>query len=216
MDPIAARLAAQRLAPVQCVAWGQPDTTGFPSVDYFLSSELMEPSDGGTRYTERLVRLPNLGLWYRPDVRSALRLDRAALGLRDGEPVYRSGQALYKYLPQYDEIFPRIAAAVGECQFVFIGFAKSAEVTAAFRARLGRAFAAMGLDAERYCVVLPPMSQERFVAAVGLADVVLDTPGWSGGKSTLDCLVRGSGGGDAAGAFHARAPYRRDFAAHRV
>ena len=190
MDPIAARLAAQRLAPVQCVAWGQPETTGFPSVDYFLSSELMEPLDGGARYTERLVRLPNLGLWYRPDARSALRLDRAALGLRAGEPVYWSGQAVYKYLPQYDEIFPRIAAAVGKCQFVFIGFAKSAEVTAAFRARLGRAFAAMGLDAEHYCVVLPPMSQERFVAAVGLADVVLDTPGWSGGKSTLDCLVQ--------------------------
>jgi predicted O-linked N-acetylglucosamine transferase (SPINDLY family) len=34
------------------------------------------------------------------------------------------------------------------------------------------------------------MSQERYVAAVGLADVVLDTPGWSGGKSTLDCLVQ--------------------------
>jgi predicted O-linked N-acetylglucosamine transferase (SPINDLY family) len=77
---------------------------------------------------------------------------------------------------------------VGECQFVFIGFARSAEVTGAFRDRLGRAFAAMGLDAEHHCVVLPPMSQERYIAAVGLADVILDTPGWSGGKSTLDCL----------------------------
>ena len=78
---------------------------------------------------------------------------------------------------------------MGACQFVFIGFAKSARVTTAFRDRLGRAFAAVGLDAARYCAVLPPMSQERFVAAVGLADVVLDTPGWSGGKSTLDCLA---------------------------
>ena len=34
------------------------------------------------------------------------------------------------------------------------------------------------------------MSPERFVAAVGVADVVLDTPGWSGGKSTLDCLAQ--------------------------
>jgi protein O-GlcNAc transferase len=115
---------------------------------------------------------------------------RAALGLdRDG-PVYWSGQALYKYLPRYDAVFPRIAHAVGACSFVFIGFAKSASVTAIFWQRLRVAFAAAGLDADRYCVMLEPMSRESFVASAGLADVVLDTIGWSGGKSTLDCLAQ--------------------------
>lgn len=190
MDPLAGRLAAQRLAPVQCVAWGQPETTGMPTLDYFLSSDLMEPSDGEVHYTEQLARLPNLGLCYLPDELSPVRLDRAALGLAPGVPVYWSGQALYKYRPMYDAVFPRIAAAVGPCQFVFIGFAKSRAVTAAFRERLGAAFAAFGMDADQYCVILPPMSPEHFVAAVGVADVVLDTPDWSGGKSTLDCLAQ--------------------------
>ena len=189
MDPIAARLAAQRLAPVQCVSWGQPETTGMPTLDYFLSSDLMEPPDGAGHYTERLVRLPHLGLCYQRDPPPTLALDRASLGLDPTAPVYWSGQALYKYLPRYDTLFPRIAAALEKSQFVFIGFAKSPEVTAAFCERLRHAFAAAGLDAERHCVILPPMSRERFVAAVGLADVVLDTPGWSGGKSTLDCLA---------------------------
>ncbi len=190
MDPVAGRLAAQRLAPVQCVSWGQPETTGMPTMDYFLSSALMEPPDGDAHYTERLVRLPQLGLCYLPEGRPGLTLDRAALGLRPTGPVFWSGQALYKYRPLYDAVFPRIAAAVGRCQFVFIGFAKSRAVTAAFRARLGTAFAAYGMDAEAYCVILPPMPPEHFVAAVGVADVVLDTPGWSGGKSTLDCLAQ--------------------------
>jgi len=190
IDPIAGRLAAQRLAPVQCVAWGQPETTGMPTLDHFLSSDLMEPPDGAAHYTERLVRLPNLGLCYLPDALPDLRLERSALGLPEGLPVYWSGQALYKYLPQFDAVFPRIAAAVGDCRFVFIGFAKSKAVTEAFRARLETAFAAAGLDAARFCVMLSPMSPERFVAAVGLADVVLDTPGWSGGKSTLDSLAQ--------------------------
>jgi predicted O-linked N-acetylglucosamine transferase (SPINDLY family) len=39
-------------------------------------------------------------------------------------------------------------------------------------------------------MILPPMPQDRFLDAMGLADVVLDTPGWSGGKSTLDGLVQ--------------------------
>lgn len=190
MDPRAAWLAAQRLAPVQCVAWGQPETSGMPTLDHFLSSELMEPSDGEARYTEQLVRLPHLGLYYRPDERPASRLDRAELGLHPTAPVYWSGQALYKYLPEYDAVFPRIAAELGACQFVFIAFARSSEVTAMFRERLGRAFAARGLRAEEHCVILPQMPQERFIGAVGLTDVILDTPGWSGGRSTLDCLAQ--------------------------
>jgi protein O-GlcNAc transferase len=190
IDPVCGRLAAQRLAQVQCVAWGQPETTGMPTMDYFLSADLMEPADGEAHYTERLVRLPDLGLHYTPDERAIPASGRQALGLDPTAPVYWSGQALYKYLPEYDAVFPRIAAVVGRCQFVFIGYAKSAAVTAMFQKRLERAFAEFGLDADRYCVMLPPMPQDRFVAAMGLADVVLDTPGWSGGKSTLDCLAR--------------------------
>ena len=36
MDAFTARLAAQRLAPVQCTSWGHPITSGFPSLDYYL------------------------------------------------------------------------------------------------------------------------------------------------------------------------------------
>jgi protein O-GlcNAc transferase len=190
MDPVTGSLAARRLAPVQCVAWGHPETTGMPTMDHFFTADLMEPENGEVHYSEHLVRLPGLGVHYTPDGAVTPPLDRASLGLDPAIPVYWSGQALYKYLPRNDLVFPRIAAAVGACQFVFIGFAKSKAVTEAFRARLGQAFAAFGLDADRYCVMLPPMPREHFLAAVGLADVVLDTLEWSGGRSTFDCLTQ--------------------------
>jgi predicted O-linked N-acetylglucosamine transferase (SPINDLY family) len=190
MDPVAAQLAPQRLAPVQAVAWGHPVTTGMPTMDVFLSSALMEPAEADAYYTERLIRLPGLGLHYTPDPADGAAVDRAAFGWPADVPVYWSGQALYKYLPQHDAVFPRIARAVGPCRFVFIEFAKSTEVTALFRERLARAFATHGLDAGAYCVFLPSMPPERYAQAVGLADVVLDTIGWSGGKSALDALAQ--------------------------
>jgi protein O-GlcNAc transferase len=190
IDPICGALAARRLAPVQCVAWGHPETTGMPTIDYFLSADFMEPEDAEAHYTEHLVRLPGIGVHFTPDDLASPLLDRAEFGLGPDIPVYWSGQTLYKYQPRYDVIFPRIATTVGACQFVFIGFAKSHAVTEIFRERLCHAFAAFGLDADRYCVMLPPMPQQRFLAAVGLADVVLDPPGWSGGRSTLDCLTQ--------------------------
>ena len=188
MDPTAGWLAGQRLAPVQCVAWGHPETTGMSTVDYFLSSDLMEPPDAAAHYTERLVRLPRLGVHYTPQSYTPPAIDRAALGLEQDVPVFWSGQSLFKYLPQDDWMFPRIARAVGTCRFVFVSTVTRA-LTALFRERLGRAFAAHGLDAEHYCTILPSMPHDRYVGVAGLADVILDSPGWSGGKSTLDCLA---------------------------
>ena len=99
IDPVAARLAGERLAPIQCVSWGQPETSGFPTIDFFLSSELMEPEDAASHYTERLVTLPNLGIHYTPDEREAEGCSRQTLGLRDSAVVFWCGQALSKFSP---------------------------------------------------------------------------------------------------------------------
>jgi predicted O-linked N-acetylglucosamine transferase (SPINDLY family) len=189
MDPMAARLAAQRLAPVQCNSWGHPDTSGFPTLDYFLSSALMEPPDAARRYTERLVSLPSLSVYCEPTPVPQIALDRSELGLRQTASVYWCGQSLYKYLPQFDQVFPRIAREVADCQFAFVEYQRSAEITEQFRARLDRAFATFGLRAADYCVLLPRLDRDRFIAATGLSDVFLDSIGWSGCNSTLEALT---------------------------
>ncbi len=57
MDPATYFLAFARLAPVQCVTWGHPVTTGIPAIDYYLSSADLEPPDAAKHYTEELVCL---------------------------------------------------------------------------------------------------------------------------------------------------------------
>lgn len=188
MNGMAARLAALRLAPVQCNSWGHPDTSGFPTLDYYLSSDLMEPQDADGHYTERLVRLPNLSINYEP-IDAAATVSRVELGLRDDAVVYWCGQSLYKYLPQYDEVFACIAREVPSCQFAFIRYRRGDEVTDLFRQRLAQVFAAHGLDVKRHVVVLPRLDQARFLGAVGQADVFLDSLGWSGCNSLLESLA---------------------------
>ncbi|HXQ40400.1 MAG TPA: tetratricopeptide repeat protein [Candidatus Udaeobacter sp.] len=189
MDPVSARLAAQRLAPLQCNSWGHPETSGYPTLDCFLSSALMEPPDGQEHYSERLVRLPNLSIYYEPLDVQGNAIGRSELGLRPAAPVYWCGQSLYKYLPQFDQIFPRIAREVGDCQFAFIEYSGNEHVNNVFQGRLARAFAAFGLNAAEHCVVLPELDQNRFVAAIGKSDIVLDSIGWSGCNSTLETLA---------------------------
>jgi protein O-GlcNAc transferase len=189
MDKVSAQLAAQRLAAVQCASWGHPVTTGFPTIDYFISSDLMEGTGAETHYSERLIRLPNLSIYYEPSDVPTVGIDRAQLGLRDNAVVYWCCQSLPKYLPQFDEVFARIAAEVPDCQFSFIEFGGGKGVTAMFRARLERAFEAVGLNAGDHCVFLPRLAPDRFVAAIGQCDVVLDSIGWSGCNSILESLV---------------------------
>ena len=189
MDKVSAQLAAQRLAAVQCCSWGHPVTSGFPTIDYFISSELMEPAEAAIHYSEQLIRLPNLSIYYEPVGVPPVGVDRAELGLRSSAVVYWCCQSLPKYLPQFDEVFARIATEVPDCQFTFIEFGGGRGVTEIFRARLDRAFEAVGLSAGDHCVFLPRLAPDRFVAAIGQCDVVLDSIGWSGCNSILESLA---------------------------
>ncbi len=47
MDPMTAKLACLRLAPVQVTTWGHPETSGLPTIDYYMSAAEFEP--GGAR-----------------------------------------------------------------------------------------------------------------------------------------------------------------------
>ena len=186
MDPMAARLAAQRLAPVQCSSWGHPETSGFPTIDYFLTSDLMEPDDGEEHYCERLVRLPNLSIYYEPIEQPPAAISRAEMGLRSDATAYWCGQSLFKYLPQFDEVFARIAREAPDCQFAFIRYPKGRHGTELFQSRLERAFGALGLNWADHCVFLPRLDPDRFVAAIGCCDIVLDSIGWSGFNTTME------------------------------
>lgn len=49
MDAITAHLAMIRLAPVQIAFWGHPYSSGYSSIDYFISSEQMEGTSSSNR-----------------------------------------------------------------------------------------------------------------------------------------------------------------------
>jgi protein O-GlcNAc transferase len=189
MDPLSLKLAALRLSPIQCTSLGHPDTSGLSTIDYYLSSDLMEPPDADTHYTERLIRLPNLSFYYMPlDVTSAI-VTRDTFNLRPKSILYLCSHALFTYLPQYDNVFPSIAKQVGDCQFLFISSHKSAVLTEQFNLRINRVFNSFGMNASDHVVFLPPLDPGRYHAINCLADIFLDSIGWSANNSTFEALT---------------------------
>ncbi|MEH2337546.1 O-linked N-acetylglucosamine transferase, SPINDLY family protein [Nostoc sp.] len=182
MNPQTMQMAGLRLAPVQCVAWGHPVTTGLPTIDYFLSSELMEPENAQEHYSEKLIRLPNIGVSYpKPYIPPVIKT-RSYFQLPDDAVIYLCCQALFKYLPQYDFIFAEIARRLPPAKFVFLR-------GGLLQPRLKRAFAAIGLNSEDYCVFISIPERLDYLMINLLSDVYLDTFTWSGGNTTLEAIA---------------------------
>jgi protein O-GlcNAc transferase len=190
MNPGSTQLAALRLAPIQCSAWGHPVTTGLSTIDYYLTCDLMEPENAQRHYWEPLIRLPNIGVAYDKPKLPSKRMNREDFGLRPDAIVYLSCQSVFKYLPQYDYIFAEIACKVPEAQLVFVnppGFS----IASQFRKRIQFAFSKYGLDYEKHCLFLPRQHREGYVNLNLVSDIFLDTLGWSGGNTTLEAIAYG-------------------------
>lgn len=191
IHPRMAQLAALRLAPIQCVAWDTPLTSGIPTMDYFLSSELMEPAGARNHYSEEPVTLPGVGVCFPKPVipKVILTKKRQDFALREEAVVYLSCQSIFKYSPEQDAIVAQIAKQVPHSQFVFL--VTNEVVERDFRNRMVRAFAAEGLCAVDHCVWLPEMDVLEFWNLNLIADVSLDTLGWTGGVTTFEAVACG-------------------------
>ncbi|MFN8982887.1 MAG: tetratricopeptide repeat protein [Alphaproteobacteria bacterium] len=184
MTPSSRILSLHRIAPIQFTAWGHPVTSGSPAMDFYLSSDLMEPDDADSHYSEKLIRLPNLALYLEPGDTAP---PAEVFPLPEGRVLYGCLQSLFKYLPRYDDILPRIAAEVPKALFVFIE-GMSPHMTSIIRTRLDAAFAKAGLSAAEHVVFLPRMNGAEFDALTRRMDVMVDSLGWSGGNTTLGAI----------------------------
>jgi protein O-GlcNAc transferase len=186
MDPVCQKLACLRLAPSQCCAWGRTDTSGLPTIDYFLSPNDMEPEDAQSHYVEKLIRLPGLGSYCEPEELSADLENLESLGLRRDATKFLCVQSLFKYLPKYDFVFTEIAKAVPNAQFIFV--ARPDGLGPKFITRLERAFAEEGLDAASHLTIVPLLRHAQFIGLCQSTDIFLDSIGFSGCVTVLDAL----------------------------
>lgn len=188
IDGMTAAIAAHRLAPLQAVAWGHPETTGLDSIDAFLSSEAMEPPEGDRHYAERLVRLPGLGAWVERPVMPARK--EIADDAVESPPRLWCVQSAHKLHPAHDGLLGSIAAALPDARVVLPDDPRRAS-SDRLRRRLGDAVAAAGGDPARSLEFLPWLPTEEFRRRLMTARVFLDPPAWSGGHTALEAVAAG-------------------------
>jgi len=189
MDPVTCLLASLRLAPLQIASWGHPVTTGLPTMDLFLSGELLESPAGERHYREKLIRLPGTGVCTEPTTREAQPWEGPA---RPANIVrFAICQQPIKFDPADDVLLARIAKAAGPCEFWLASPRKLHWATMRLRERLAASFRKEGLDPEAHLRVVPWLSRAHFLGFLDEMDVYLDCPAFSGYTTAWQAIHRG-------------------------
>jgi predicted O-linked N-acetylglucosamine transferase (SPINDLY family) len=190
MHPLTGRLAALRLCPLQAAAWGQPLTTGLPTIDLYISAQAFEPPGAAAHYAERLLALPRLGVCLRPLNPEIVTPDFAGLGLDPGQPLLLCAGTPFKYTPHGDAALVRIAAGLqarGNGRLVFFRDRRPA-MSAQVEQRMRAAFAKAGVDYDRTVAWIPTLNRGRFFGLMKHATALLDTIGFSGFNTAAQAL----------------------------
>lgn len=186
MEDIVYFLAFARLAPVQVMGWGHPVTSGIPNMDAFLSVADMEPNGGSDHYSETLIKLDGTSLCVPKPEAIDQSLDKASFGIDAERPAYLCAQSLFKIHPDFDPVVAAILKkdATGKVYFVSM----TPEADRIFQHRMSQAG---DIDMDRI-KILNRIPSAHFTSLLACADVLLDIPQWSGGKTSLESFYAGT------------------------
>ncbi len=180
MEPTTYFLAFSRLAPVQCVTFGHPVTTGIANVDYFLSAQEMETGDAQDHYTETLIRLSMVPIFFKRPSVAAIPPTRAGLGLPAEARLYFCAQNLIKFHPEFDAVLARILQRDPKAVLVLINN------SGPLRSLLMDRFRLSIPDAPKRVAFLPFLKLDALLGFLSSVDAILDTPVFGGGTTSLE------------------------------
>jgi predicted O-linked N-acetylglucosamine transferase (SPINDLY family) len=187
MDPVTFYLAFNRLAPVQCVTWGHPMTTGIPEMDYFISWQHAEMPDCQDHYTEKVVTLKHYtSYFYRPTLPEPIKT-REQLGLDPQATLYICAQTLFKLQPEFDAILADILRRDPNGQLVCIHMRYPQ-----LGQKLMRRWQLAMPDVVDRIRFVNRLSDDDFLAFQAQADVLLDPTIFVGGTTSLEAFAFGT------------------------
>lgn len=183
MDPLSYFLGFARLAPVQCTTWGHAETSGLATIDWFVSTEFFERADADADYSERLYRLPGVAspAFYPRPQRQAGGVSRIPAG---GGPNYLCAQTVYKLHPDFDLL---VAAILSRLPSAGLYLVRSAEPL--WNQALATRLAANLGELMAQVVWLDLMARPDYEATILAADVILDSPHFTGGNTSLEAFA---------------------------
>jgi predicted O-linked N-acetylglucosamine transferase (SPINDLY family) len=161
-------------------SWGWPTTSGLPTVDYFISQKGLEPENAQEQYTEKLIELEHLPVYYYHPPVPTKKKPLSYYGLPENKPLYICQQNLRKVHPDFDEIIHSILEKDQNGIVIFVKD-KHEGITKKLQNRIS---IKLKHNYDRV-VFLERMSEEDYLGLLAQCSIVLDTIHYGGGANTI-------------------------------
>ena len=172
-----------RFAKTQITSWGHPITTSNSSIDYFLSSKLLETDNAQKRFSEKLILSNYLPMYfYKPKIKNILLNSEITK-----KNIYFCSQNLIKIHPHFDEIVEKILNKDKKAKIFFI---KDKEELI-FEKLIKRLKSRSSINLERINF-LDKMGVEEYINLCGSSSVLLDTLYFGAGNSFHESMFYGT------------------------
>ena len=180
-------LAHARLAPVQIVSWGHPETSGIDTIDYFLSSSLIENEGSKSFYSEKLICLDRMPVCFVPPQKPNILLTHSDFGLSEKKILYCCPQTLFKIHPDFDVALANILKKDLNAQIVMIETKYKSHVEK-LKKRWKKNFPSL---CEKV-IFLKSMSLDKFLSLIKISNVLLDPFYFGSGLSFFESMIIGT------------------------
>ena len=187
MSPSTYFLAHARLAPVQIMSWGHPETSGIDTIDYFLSSSLIENKNSNLFYSEKLVCLNRIPMYFIPPNMPNIKLSRKDFGLPENANLYCCPQTLFKIHPDFDDALSKIINKDSNSKIIMIGHKYKS-----YEEKLKKRWNKNHPNLNEKVIFLKRMSSEKFLALIKISNVLLDSFYFGAGVSFTESMVVGT------------------------
>jgi len=172
-----------RLAKIQMTSWGHPETTSNSSIDYFLTSKLIEEKNSQKNFSERLLYLDYLPMYYYiPLVNNKINKE-----LLSQNNIYSCPQTLQKIHPEFDLV---IAGILKKDKKAKINFIKD-QNNVLYKKLISRFQKNKEIDLERVNF-LDGLSWEQYINHCGQSSVLLDPIYYGAGNSFYESVFYGT------------------------
>ena len=176
-------LSFVRLATYQITSWGHPETTGNDTIDYFLTSKLIESQNSNKKFSEKLLYADFLPMYYyTPVVKN--KLDTAMLSKNN---IYSCPQTLFKIHPEFDLVLGKILEEDKKAKIYFIKDSDNIY----YKKLLNRFKKNIKIDLNRI-EFIDGLTWEGYINHCGQASVLLDPFYFSAGNSFYESMFYGT------------------------
>ena len=185
MEHVTYLSSMMRLAPVQMVWWGHPESQ-HTNIDYYIMSEYFRANPA--HFSEKLIRMKTSSLVYtRPSEVPDINITREMLGIPITGNIYMCVQSLFKYSHDFDAVLQNILETDPNGYIVCV----DSICKPYYLNTLVNRWIAKRMYTDRMVMMPRCPDVKAFLTLCQHATVLLDTFPFSGSTSHLECFSIG-------------------------